>query len=343
MPGREYQAQPSRFGFNGKENDNDVKGFGNQQDYGMRIYDARIGRFLSVDPLTRHFPWFTPYQFAGNNPISFIDLDGKEPVPPDRYSKSSLLQNPDYVGLTLTMLRQQTANELGISILDWRTNVAAGSALESAFSDFSDRFPNGLLFSNSYRKSAVRPDFVANRIGRVRDANIPAKEIEPPIKLFNGLFIEVKATSQPIDLSTSKGQIGGMIDALSKLKTSRGGTTQSPESPGLAELIFVVPYGTEFSKGLVAEASAKGVQLYVSYAFQNINSKGITFSNAEPLNITATARNEVEQHSNRQLKSLWEKIRGSMKTGKLEIGLSLIGSLFSNEKENNDAGTPPKK
>jgi RHS repeat-associated protein len=68
-----------RFGFNGKENDNEVKGFGNQQDYGMRIYDPRVGRFLSVDPLTQEYPWYTPYQFAGNNPIRFIDLDGAEP------------------------------------------------------------------------------------------------------------------------------------------------------------------------------------------------------------------------------------------------------------------------
>jgi len=80
MPGREYQAQPSRFGFNGKENDNDVKGFGNQQDYGMRIYDNRIGKFLSVDPLQKQFAWLAPYGFAGNNPIKFIDLDGKEPL-----------------------------------------------------------------------------------------------------------------------------------------------------------------------------------------------------------------------------------------------------------------------
>ncbi len=79
MPGREYQAQPSRFGFNGKENDHDVKGFGNQQDYGFRIYDTRIGKFLSVDPLTQQYPWYTPYQFSGSSPIANVDLDGAEP------------------------------------------------------------------------------------------------------------------------------------------------------------------------------------------------------------------------------------------------------------------------
>jgi RHS repeat-associated protein len=68
-----------RYGFNGKENDNEVKGTGNQQDYGMRIYDPRLGRFLSVDPLTQTYPYYSPYQFAGNMPIWAIDLDGAEP------------------------------------------------------------------------------------------------------------------------------------------------------------------------------------------------------------------------------------------------------------------------
>jgi RHS repeat-associated protein len=66
------------FGFNGKMNDNDVKGLGNQQDYGMRIYDGRVGRFLSLDPLQAKYPWFTPYQYAGNSPIGNIDMDGLE-------------------------------------------------------------------------------------------------------------------------------------------------------------------------------------------------------------------------------------------------------------------------
>lgn len=69
-----------RFGFNGKENDNEVKGTGNQQDYGKRIYDPRLGRFLSVDPLIKSFPQLSPYQFADNNPILNIDLDGLEPL-----------------------------------------------------------------------------------------------------------------------------------------------------------------------------------------------------------------------------------------------------------------------
>jgi len=83
MAGRSYTAGSGyRYGFNGKEKDSDVKGGGNQYDYGFRIYDPRIGKFLSVDPLSGNYPWYTPYQFAGNSVIKFIDLDGAEKYDP---------------------------------------------------------------------------------------------------------------------------------------------------------------------------------------------------------------------------------------------------------------------
>jgi RHS repeat-associated protein len=78
MPGRNFNADKYRFGFNGKEMDDEVKGVGNQYDYGFRIYDSRLSRFLSVDPLFSSYPWYTSYQFAGNAPIWAIDLDGLE-------------------------------------------------------------------------------------------------------------------------------------------------------------------------------------------------------------------------------------------------------------------------
>ncbi len=79
MPGRKYSSASYRFGFNGKEKDKEVSAT-TTYDYGFRIYSPALGRFLSVDPLTGNYPWYTPYQFAGNTPIQAIDLDGLEPV-----------------------------------------------------------------------------------------------------------------------------------------------------------------------------------------------------------------------------------------------------------------------
>jgi RHS repeat-associated protein len=89
MPGRKFSGSNSvyRFGFNGKEFDWEQKGWMNQYDYGMRVYDPRIGRFLSVDPLTTKYPWLTPFQYASNNPIALIDIDGLEGTKPSKPDK----------------------------------------------------------------------------------------------------------------------------------------------------------------------------------------------------------------------------------------------------------------
>jgi RHS repeat-associated protein len=69
---------PNKYQYNGKEW-NDEFGLG-WNDYGKRWYDPSIGRFNSVDALSFEFPHYTPYQYAGNEVTTSIDLDGLEPV-----------------------------------------------------------------------------------------------------------------------------------------------------------------------------------------------------------------------------------------------------------------------
>ncbi|MFA9212444.1 MAG: RHS repeat-associated core domain-containing protein [Candidatus Methylacidiphilales bacterium] len=66
-----------RFAFNGKERDNETYGEGNAYDFGARIYDPRLGRWLSIDPKYKFYPEYSPYNFALNNPIVFIDFGGE--------------------------------------------------------------------------------------------------------------------------------------------------------------------------------------------------------------------------------------------------------------------------
>jgi len=70
------QAETSlkRYKYCGKERDEETGLYY----YGMRYYAAWICRFVSVDPLQFKYPHYTPYQYAGNKPISYIDLDGGE-------------------------------------------------------------------------------------------------------------------------------------------------------------------------------------------------------------------------------------------------------------------------
>jgi RHS repeat-associated protein len=77
-----YYAE-NRYKYNGKELQN--KEFSDDSGlewyaYGMREYDPQIGRFFRIDPLAEKFQYLTPYQYASNNPIINIDLDGLEGV-----------------------------------------------------------------------------------------------------------------------------------------------------------------------------------------------------------------------------------------------------------------------
>lgn len=78
MPGRHGEDDGYRYGFHGKEKVDEISGSGNSYDFGARIYDARLGRWLSLDPLAANYPSFSPYCGIGNNPIKFIDIDGRE-------------------------------------------------------------------------------------------------------------------------------------------------------------------------------------------------------------------------------------------------------------------------
>lgn len=78
MDSRTFNSTSYRYGMNGKEKDDEIVGSGNSYDFGARMYSPRLGKFLSIDPLTMKYPWLTPYQYASNTPIQGIDIDGLE-------------------------------------------------------------------------------------------------------------------------------------------------------------------------------------------------------------------------------------------------------------------------
>jgi RHS repeat-associated protein len=69
-----------RYSFNGKENDKEVSGSGNSIDFGARIYDSRVGRWLSGDPHEIKYPYSSTYAFALNTPIIAVDSEGKDVI-----------------------------------------------------------------------------------------------------------------------------------------------------------------------------------------------------------------------------------------------------------------------
>jgi RHS repeat-associated protein len=110
--GRSWQApnEDYRFGFNGKEHDNEFRndnstpgsGLGNSYDYGARIYDPRVGRWMACDPDAKKYPNMQPYSYAAENPIVFIDPDGKRVEAPQTAGERAVLL--DYINRRTTLL-----------------------------------------------------------------------------------------------------------------------------------------------------------------------------------------------------------------------------------------------
>jgi len=76
MPGRTYTSEAYSWGFNGKEKDDAISGSGNNLDFGARIYDSRLGRWMSVDLIDNTS--LSGYVFGSSNPVVFIDSDGND-------------------------------------------------------------------------------------------------------------------------------------------------------------------------------------------------------------------------------------------------------------------------
>ncbi len=227
MPGRTYSSEAYKYGFNGKEKDDEVSNQGNCYDYGFRIYNSRIGKFLSVDPLFKSYAWYTPYQFAGNKPIMAIDLDGLEDyvVTISELDKGIVMIKVDFI-YTEKANNEKTNKPVIEKVKDEATPSLGTGGIEYRYSDgtkvrksnFDPGSPEAVIMSleKSYRdingnvKVGTRKDYLGNK-------DVESEYIQSAEVLFVTTIAEYDNNS-----SKMKTELDLLDEVADRIKNKRG-------------------------------------------------------------------------------------------------------------------------
>ncbi|RLD43126.1 MAG: hypothetical protein DRI86_10540 [Bacteroidetes bacterium] len=286
MPGRSFSSNLYRYGFNGMEKDDELKGSGNSYDFGARIYDPRLMRWLAVDALAAKYPGLSSYNFALNNPMIFKDPDGNDVV-------VAFTGGPTGGGATL---KPEDAGTTGKIVLNAKKEAMArgvefngtviapgwtsGSSIESALSFVRDNYVKGeklIIYGYSYGG-----DFAVELANKLNEEGI-----------IVDLLITVDASDGPAQNSTVNTTIPDNVKVNRNIyQTSDSGPSSSSRSTGVTSSSSSnssgsssSDSGTSNSPGSNGGPNTAADPLKTRVSNYNVTSAGVTHGNVDEKNL----------------------------------------------------------
>jgi RHS repeat-associated protein len=213
MPNRNGSDNSYRYGFQGQEKDDEVKGAGESVNYKYRMHDPRIGRFFAVDPLTDSYPWNSPYSFSENRVINAIELEGLESF--DVYIQQDA-EDPKLSKATI----YKTSNDGNLSVTYHHVDHLGNIVKTEHLIDFK---------SGSAEKYAMNQEWIG----------VDGKRYNTKIEAMNVMTPKISERTKSPTAGVQKMKISGLVaqavfqyDLKVLFKTNRANITPDDLQPG---------------------------------------------------------------------------------------------------------------
>ena len=177
----------------------------------FRMYDPRVGRFLSLDPLANTYPWNSPYAFAENRVIDGIELEGLE------FWDTKSFQDPEtglyYLAGTKIQKTKYKSGSFG-DVLEWPGTFVMNVvySANNGINDFGNYFAKigAVNKAVGHKYSFVPARYILNDIGEL-DRNL-ANWLNKPATEKNQ-----DITRLILDVNTYEDFTAGMLFEISNI------------------------------------------------------------------------------------------------------------------------------
>lgn len=263
------------FGYQGQEEENNISGNnGDHIVFDYRIHDVRLGRFMSIDPLFKDYPWNSPYAFAENDVIRCKDLEGAEKaiaiISSDDKGNTQITVFTDKETIKAMWLSFSMATSLGDKKIIWDNNNKA-SVYNDASSSRYKWYEEGSKTSTVY-PNALEDAGILTIDTRGKDAVLSYYDwsIDYNHKVQ---AVENKTNEQTLDLLDKTLTVASLFIGIGELRTAwKAGQTMNIFING-ASVAATVDELTKASSKIKNEAIKSAIEnIKLAIGIYNINS-----------------------------------------------------------------------